>query len=94
MVPFQKNCFTKRWLRKHFRQTRIFPPSLIVFFQIGIYHILLICVQIPVSIQKTGDLNASIPPFTDVHGPCLQEGTSKHEDLFEKLTVYVSVLCT
>ena len=29
----------------------------------------------------------------NVHGPCLHEGTSKHEDLFKSLTVYLSI-CT
>ena len=36
-------------------------------------------------------IQASTPPFTDFHGPRLHEGTSKHEDLFKRLTVYVSV---
>ena len=46
--------------------------------------------QVPVAIQETGDL----PPLsTDIHGPCLNEGTSKNEDHFESLTEKVS-LCT
>ena len=32
---------------------------------------------------------ASTPPFTDVHGPLLHKGTSKHEDLFDSLNVCV-----
>ena len=39
-------------------------------------------------------MNASIPPFTNVHGPCIHEGTSKHEDLFERLIVHMSVWTT
>ena len=39
------------------------------------------------------NLQASIHSFKDVHGPCLHEERSKHEDLFESLSVYVSV-CT
>ena len=39
------------------------------------------------------NLHASTPLFTDVHGPWLHEGTSKHEKVLESLTVYVS-LCT
>ena len=37
------------------------------------------------------NMHASTFPFTDVHGLRLHEGTSYHEDLFESLTVYVSV---
>ena len=33
-------------------------------------------------------MQALTPPFTDIHGPRLHKGTSKHEALF--LTVYVS----
>ena len=32
------------------------------------------------------NIQASTPPFTDVHGPHLHEVTSKNEDLFEGLT--------
>ena len=36
-------------------------------------------------------MQASTPLFTDVHGPHLNEGTSKFEDIFESLTENVSV---
>jgi hypothetical protein len=38
------------------------------------------------------NIQASTPPFTDVHGPHLHEGTSKHEDLLKvwlKMCLYV-----
>ena len=39
------------------------------------------------------NIQASTPLFTDVHGPHLNEGSSKNEDIFESLTKNVSV-CT
>ena len=32
------------------------------------------------------NLHASTLLFIDIHGPCLHEGTSKNEDLFQSLT--------
>ena len=41
--------------------------------------------------QVIKEPKTSTPPFTDIHGPLLYEGTSKHEDLFESWTVHVTV---
>ena len=41
-----------------------------------------------------GNLKVLTLPFTDVHGPRLHEGTSKYEDIFESLTVFVYDICT
>ena len=34
------------------------------------------------------NIQASIPLFTDVHGPRLKEGTSKYEDLLKVYILY------
>ena len=47
--------------------------------------------------RQLRNLQPSTPPVTDLNGPRLHERTSKHNNIFESLTVYVSVctiLCT
>ena len=39
------------------------------------------------------NLQTSTPLFTDVHGLCIHVVTSKYEEIFESLSVYVCV-CT
>ena len=41
--------------------------------------------------QVIRNIQASTPPFTYIHGPHLHVGISKHEDLFESITVYICV---
>ena len=45
--------------------------------------------QVPVTIQEAGDCEPAF--LTNSLGPHLNDATSQHEDLFQSLTVYVSV---